>query len=71
MRPCPQKKTNKKLDYNYVMLEVFSTVPVWYFFFFFAVLRFELRAYTLSHSTSPFLVKGVFEIGSQGTIYLG
>jgi hypothetical protein len=25
----------------------------------------------LSHSTSPFLVKGVFEIGSQGTIYLG
>jgi hypothetical protein len=25
------------------------------FFFFFAVLGFELRAYTLSHSTSPFL----------------
>jgi hypothetical protein len=26
-----------------------------FFFFFFAVLVFELRAYTLSHSTSPFL----------------
>jgi hypothetical protein len=25
------------------------------FFFFFAILRFELRAYMLSHSTSPFL----------------
>jgi hypothetical protein len=28
------------------------------FFFFFAVLRLELRAYTLSHSTSPIFVKG-------------
>jgi hypothetical protein len=27
-------------------------------FFFFVVLEFELRAYTLSHSTSPFFVKG-------------
>jgi hypothetical protein len=26
-----------------------------YFLFIFAVLGFELRAYTLSHSTSPFL----------------
>jgi hypothetical protein len=26
------------------------------------VLGFELRAYTLSHSTSPFFVMGVFEI---------
>jgi hypothetical protein len=26
-----------------------------FFFFFFAVLGFELRAYTLSHSTSPFM----------------
>jgi hypothetical protein len=26
-----------------------------FFFFFFPVLGFELRAYTLSHSTSPFL----------------
>jgi hypothetical protein len=35
------------------------------FFFFFAVLRFGLRVYyTLSHSTSIFFVKGVFEIGS-------
>jgi hypothetical protein len=27
-------------------------------FFFFVVLGLELRAYTLSHSTSPFLEKG-------------
>jgi hypothetical protein len=26
-----------------------------FFFFFFVVLGFELRAYTLNHSTSPFL----------------
>jgi hypothetical protein len=32
------------------------------FFFFFVVLGFELRAYTLSHSTSPFLY--FLEIGS-------
>jgi hypothetical protein len=30
----------------------------------FVVLRFELRAYTLSHSTSPIFVKGFFERGS-------
>jgi hypothetical protein len=37
------------------------------FFFFFLVLEFELRAYTLSHSTSPFFfffVMGFFKIGS-------
>jgi hypothetical protein len=34
-----------------------------FFFFFFAVLGFELRTYTLSHSTSPFFVKGRFDIG--------
>jgi hypothetical protein len=32
---------------------------------FFEVLGFELRAYTLSHSTNPFFVKGVFEIASR------
>jgi hypothetical protein len=34
------------------------------FFLLFAVLGLELKAYTLSHSTSPFFVKGFFEIGS-------
>jgi hypothetical protein len=34
------------------------------FFFFYAVLGIELRAFTLSHSTSPFLWS-VFEIGSH------
>jgi hypothetical protein len=28
-----------------------------------SVLRFELRAYTLSHSTSPFFVKGILRWG--------
>jgi hypothetical protein len=28
------------------------------------VLGFELRAFTLSHSTSPFFIKGFLEIGS-------
>jgi hypothetical protein len=35
------------------------------FFSFFAILGFELRAFTLSHSTSPFFVMNFFEIGSQ------
>jgi hypothetical protein len=30
------------------------------FFFFFSVLGLELRAYTLSHSTSLFFVKGFY-----------
>jgi hypothetical protein len=33
--------------------------------FFFKELGFELRAYTLNHSTSPFFVIGFFEIGSH------
>jgi hypothetical protein len=31
-----------------------------YLFYHFLVLGFELRAYTLSHSTSPFFVMGFF-----------
>jgi hypothetical protein len=33
--------------------------------FFLVVLGLELRAYTLSHSTSPSFVMGFFEIGSH------
>jgi hypothetical protein len=33
--------------------------------FFFSVLQLELRAFTLSHSASPFFVMGIFEIGSH------
>jgi hypothetical protein len=33
-------------------------------FYFFAVLGFELRAYTLSQSTSCFFVKSFYKIGS-------
>jgi hypothetical protein len=35
-----------------------------FFIFSFSVLRFEFRAYTLSHSTRPFFVMGFFEIRS-------
>jgi ABC-type uncharacterized transport system permease subunit len=35
------------------------------YLFYFTVLGFELRAYTLSHSASPIFVKGVLEIGSR------
>jgi hypothetical protein len=41
-----ENKINKHLSY--------------YTFFFFSVLVFELRAYTLSYSTSPFFVMGFF-----------
>jgi hypothetical protein len=37
-----------------------SQHTTFFFFFFFAVLGFKLRAYTLSHSTSPFFVKVFF-----------
>jgi hypothetical protein len=44
------------------------SILLWLFFIlllFFAVLGFELKDYTLSHSTSPFCVMGFFfEIGS-------
>jgi hypothetical protein len=46
-----------------------SKVPVFCFlgfFFFFVVLGFEVRAYTLCYSTSPFLrFFFFFELGSQ------
>jgi hypothetical protein len=34
------------------------------FFLFFSALGFELRAYALNHSASPFFVMGFLEIGS-------
>jgi hypothetical protein len=42
----------------------------WSTFFFFSVLGFELRAYTLS-STSPFLCRVFFEVRVLQTIYSG
>jgi hypothetical protein len=42
------------------ILEFFS-----FFFFFNLVLGLEFRAFTLSHSASPFFVKGIFEIVSH------
>jgi hypothetical protein len=46
------------------LLLAFPTPAVLSFFFFFLVLGLELRAYTLSHSTSLF-VKGFLELGSH------
>jgi hypothetical protein len=40
-------------------------LPLLSLFFPFAVLGFEFRTYTLTHSTSPFFVMGFFEIGSE------
>jgi hypothetical protein len=34
---------------------------LYFFFFFFEVLRFKLRAYILSHSTSPFYLMDFFQ----------
>jgi hypothetical protein len=36
----------------------------WVFFCFVLILGFELRAYTLSHSTNPFFMMAIVEIGS-------
>jgi hypothetical protein len=43
------------------MLEVLLFLS--FFLSFFVVPGLELRAFTLSHSTSPFFVMGFFEIG--------
>jgi hypothetical protein len=40
-------------------------IPKSHYFFFFVVLGLELRAYTLSLSTSPVFMMGFFEIGFQ------
>jgi hypothetical protein len=53
-----QRKTAGKEDRS-----AGAGVPLLHFFF--VVLGFELRAFALSHSTSPIFVKGVFEIGSE------
>jgi hypothetical protein len=42
-----------------------------YTFIYFVVLGFELRASTLSRSTSPFICEGFFQDSILGTICLG
>jgi hypothetical protein len=44
---------------------ILTIVSLFVFYFFFAALGFELKASTLSHSTSPLFVMGFFEIGSH------
>jgi hypothetical protein len=43
---------------------IFISIIYYFFFFFLAVLRFELRAYTISYSASPFFVMVSFELRS-------
>jgi hypothetical protein len=52
-RPC-LKKPKSQVTKQYIFI---------YLFIYLAVLRFKLRALTLSHSTSPF-PEGFFKIGS-------
>jgi 6-phosphofructokinase len=47
---------NGTFPLQFLLFSGFTVSPfVFLFFFFFAILGLELRAYTLSHSTSPFL----------------
>jgi hypothetical protein len=57
----PTQKVSRGLC-EYPLKKVSGTLA---FFFFFPVLELELRAFTLSHSTSPIFVKSFFEIGSR------
>jgi hypothetical protein len=41
-------------------VSLFYYLFIYLFIYLFAVVGFELRAYTLSHSTSPFFVVGCF-----------
>jgi hypothetical protein len=51
-------------------LSLKTALTFFFFFFFFAVLGFELRAYTLSHSASPFC-DGFFQDRISQTICPG
>jgi hypothetical protein len=46
---------NILLSFIYIFIIFLILYLIFFFFFFFAVLGLELRAYTLNHSTSPFL----------------
>jgi hypothetical protein len=49
-----------------MLLSLFSSLHrIFIFFWWERVLEYEPRAYTLSHSTSPFFVLGFFKIGSR------
>jgi hypothetical protein len=47
------------------LLETQSFLQTQLFILFFAVLGLEIRAYTLSHCTTPFFVMGFLMIGSH------
>jgi hypothetical protein len=52
-------------------LGISTQVITQWIFFFFAVLRLQLRAFTLSHSTSPIFCDRVFQNSVSPTIWLG
>jgi hypothetical protein len=51
----PHMSTASVLGVKQAQQQLLHCSPRHSFFFFFAVLGFELKIYTLSHSTSPFL----------------
>jgi hypothetical protein len=64
MSPAQVHVTGKYKIWNYSpTLQTPSPVIFLLLIFFFALLGFELRAYALSHSTSPFFVIVFFKIG--------
>jgi hypothetical protein len=64
----PQYGKNKTKQNKKTLEDNRAAVFFAFCFFFLVVLGLELRAYTLSHSTSPIFVKGFCEIGSGRTI---
>jgi hypothetical protein len=53
-----------KLYVPIIILKIVKAHKLMWYFFCFAVLGLELRAYTLSHSTSPVFLMEFFEIES-------
>jgi hypothetical protein len=55
------------MSFIYLLLArgLYPLLLAFIYLFIFVVLGLELGAYTLSHSTSPFFVLGIFEIASH------
>jgi hypothetical protein len=59
-----KKKKKKNSHYTAIKIFLFCKFFSFLFFSFFVVLGYELRVYTLSHSTSPLFFDRFSEIGS-------
>jgi hypothetical protein len=68
----PPKKNQVNKNLTSEITKSFLQTFLSFFLSFFALLAFELRAYTLSHSTSPFFLMGFFsKIRSHKLLCLG